>query len=932
MIVPLASYRLQFNPGFGFAEAAGIIDYLYELGISDIYASPIFKAKKGSSHGYDIVDPTKLNPDLGKKADFMRLARKVKSRGMGWIQDIVPNHVALDGENEMLGDILENGYASKFFNFFDINWEHPYEGLKGRLLVPFLGDLYGEALEKGEINLRYGSGGFSVNYYELGLPLRIESYTQILTHHMESLKNSLGDSHPDFTKFLGLLYSIKTLPSSGRDRKYRHGQTRFIKRILWELYSGNDTVREFIGKNLDIFNGKEKGEDGFNLLDALLSEQHFRLSFWKLATEEINYRRFFNINGLISLRMEDEKVFDFTHSLIFDLVNKGLISGLRVDHIDGLYDPLAYLERLRKKTGDIYIVVEKILEEGEIIPYSWPVEGTTGYEFIFYLNGLFCDKKNEKKFSRIYRTFTGVREAYEEILYERKKLIIEKSMTGDVDALALLLKKISSRDRYGSDISLYGLKKAMVELLSLFPVYRTYVSEGRFSDEDRAYISGTVKAARKRNPALLHELDFIEDFLMLRFKYYVTDEEKGNWLHFVMKFQQMTGPLMAKGFEDTTLYVYNRLLSLNEVGGSPERFGPSPEEFHQFNKIRAMKQPYSMNASSTHDTKRGEDVRARINVLSEMPEEFEKKLKKWRSINSKFKKRVNRRAVPTGNDEYFLYQTLLGAFPLSEKEYPAFRERIKEYMIKSVREAKVHTAWLKHDTDYEGAFLSFLDRILPLSGSGPFLDDFRPFQKKVAFYGMLNSLSQTLLKITSPGIPDIYRGTELWDLNLVDPDNRRPVDFKRRAKLFVKIKEEYKRNRRRLLKDLLSGWKEGSIKLFLIWKTLEARFENKDLFRSGRYVPLHTEGLLKEHVVAFARTGKDQWIISAAARFHSAIMQDNVFPLGREIWRDTGVVLPGDAPSSWKDIITGLEIRGHKTLPLADVFSEFPVSLLVGNA
>ncbi|HDH53199.1 MAG TPA: malto-oligosyltrehalose synthase, partial [Nitrospirae bacterium] len=439
MRIPVATYRLQFSPGFGFRQALEIVRYLNELGISDIYASPVFKAKEGSPHGYDVVDLNLLNPDLGSEEDFEELAGELKKYNMGWIQDIVPNHMAFDGENTMLMDVLENGPHSEYFDFFDIEWSHFYESLSNRLLAPFLGRHYSESLDAREIALRYGDNGFYINYYSLKLPLKIESYVRVMTHRLQALREKLGDDHPDLVKFLGVLYSLKNLPVAQEERLGRYSQIQFIKRILWELYNNNDDIEEFINENICIFNGDHDSEDDLTLLDSLLSEQLFRLSFWKVATEELNYRRFFNINGLISLRMEDERVFNGTHSFITNLVKNKKITGLRIDHIDGLYDPTGYLRRLRDKTGEIYIVVEKILEPEEELPSLWAVQGTTGYDFLNYVNGIFCDEKNGREFNRLYYSFTGFKTSYEAMLYEKKKLVIEKDMTGDIDNLTHLL-------------------------------------------------------------------------------------------------------------------------------------------------------------------------------------------------------------------------------------------------------------------------------------------------------------------------------------------------------------------------------------------------------------------------------------------------------------------------------------------------------------
>ncbi len=930
MRVPIATYRIQFNPSFTFKDAQGIVSYLADLGISDIYASPIFKARKESTHGYDVVDPNKINPELGGMESLEKLIEEVKKHRMGWIQDIIPNHMAYDYENEMLMDVLENGVSSRYSRFFDIEWDHAYEGIKGRLLAPFLGNFSGECLENGEIQLGYAEHGLSLRYHDLSFPLRIESYLNVLTHRLYDLNKTLGSDHPDFVKLLGVLYVLKTLPS-GEQLNERYDQIRFIKRVLWELYTKNQTIQDFVDENIKTFNGEKGHAESFNLLDNLISEQLFRLSFWKVATEEVDYRRFFNINELICLRQEDEDVFNHTHSLISNLVSDGRISGLRIDHIDGLYDPTEYLNRLRKRLPKPYIVVESILDRDEELPSFWPVQGTTGYDFLNFVTGIFCKREHERAFGSIYTRFTGFRSSYEDLVAEKKRLIIGKHMAGDIDNLAILIKKISGRYRHGSDITLYGLKRALVEVMAMFPVYRTYINHHILREADRHYIKDAINRALQTNPGLMNELSFLEKFLLLNFEDYLPEEEKAQWTDFVMRFQQYTGPLMAKGFEDTVLYVYNRLLSLNEVGGNPSKFGVPLEELHAFIQQRAKLWPLTLNATSTHDTKRGEDVRARINVLSEMPQEWNRAVKTWTKLNRKYKKKGKGITVPERNDEYFLYQTLIGALPFDQGEYPGFLDRLKRYLIKAVREAKVHTAWLKPDTDYEEAFLSFVEKILRPSDNNQFLQEFLPFQKKVACYGLLNSLSQTLIKLTSPGVPDFYQGTELWDLNLVDPDNRRSVNFEVRKTFLREIKERVREDILDLVNELLSAKEDGRIKLFLIYRALQAREKNTKVFQSGAYIPIKAGGKFKDNIIAFARCHGKRWGLTIAPRFFSGLIDAGEFPFGQKVWDDTFVALPEGSPSLWEDTFTEQSIKGEGMLLIGEAIKYFPVTLLMSK-
>jgi (1->4)-alpha-D-glucan 1-alpha-D-glucosylmutase len=838
--------------------------------------------------------------------------------------------MAFDGENQMLMDVLENGKNSEYYEFFDIEWNHFYESLSDRVLAPFLGRHYSESLEAGEIKLKYNINGFYINYYSLNLPLKIESYVSVLTYRLPVLREKLGDDHPDLIKFLGILYSLKTLPTSQEERLGRYSQIQFIKRMFWELYANKGEAQEFINENLAIFSGEKESEEGLNLLDALLSEQLFRLSFWKVATEELNYRRFFNINGLISVRVENEKAFNGTHALVLNLVKERKISGLRIDHIDGLYDPSGYLKTLRERTEDVYIIVEKILELDEDLPSLWAAQGTTGYDFLNYVNGIFLNEENGSIFNKLYYNFTGFKTSYEALLYEKKKLVIEKDMAGDVDNLAHLLKKISSKNRYGNDMTHYSLRKAIVEILAHFPVYRTYVRPDYYSESDRRYITEAVGKARDMNPALVYELSFIELFLLLESND-LSDEERNEWIHFVMRFQQLTGPLMAKGFEDTTLYVYNRLLSLNDVGGSPDKFGISLTEFHDFNVRRSRRQPHAMNATATHDTKRGEDIRARLNVLSEIPELWESNLKKWSRHNRRKKKSMKGVVIPDRNDEYFLYQTLIGALPFKMDEMDSFKVRLKDYIIKAVREAKVHTAWLKPDTDYEENYIKFIDKILTPSDKNLFLSDFLNFQRTISFYGIFNSLSQTLVKMTSPGIPDFYQGTEFWDLNLVDPDNRRPVDFELRMWLLKEIKARGKENIESLIQNLFSTSEDGRIKLFLIHTVLEVRNRYRNLYEKGTYIPLQTEGKYKDNIVAFAWDHKPVYSVTIAPRFLTAVVDENTYPFGKDVWHDTKVILPEDAPDSWTETLTDTELTCKKSFLVGDVFCTFPGALLISR-
>lgn len=924
---PVGTYRIQFTPSFDFKSAKDIISYLAELGISHIYASPIFKPRKGSRHGYDVVNPKRLNPELGTREDFEELIEDLEIHGLKWIQDFTPNHMAYDYKNRMLRDVLENGQSSQYFDFFDIEWDHPCRKIRGKLLAPFLEKGYKETLEEGSIRLNYRESGLTVEYHELKFPLKMESYTEVLSSISDKLKGKLRTSHSDYRSFLETLHVLGNLSSKPAERD---NQVNFVKDTLWELYTKNEEFKSLLDRRIEVLNG-EKGKTGsFNFLKELLSEQLFVLSFWKIANKKINYRRFFTVNFLICLRMEENNVFQHVHSLLFKLIEQGKIDGLRIDHIDGLYDPTKYLKKLREIADEEYIVVEKILDLNEKLPHFWPVQGTTGYKFLNYVNGSFCVQENEEEFNQIYSRFSGIKKPYKDLLYEKKKLIMDRYMTGDLNNLTRLMHRILKSGKHGKEITFQKLKRGLREVMALLPVYRTYITKERFPPDDKQILRQTLKEARHKKQKLTHTLHFIEKVLLLESEER-TRGKKEQQLQFIRRWQQFTGPIMAKGLEDTTLYIYNRLLSLNEVGGKPNKFGIPLQEFHDFNKKRANPDSQSLNTTSTHDTKRGEDVRARINVLSEIPREWENKIETWNRLNHKKKKTVNGEKVPDKNEEYLIYQTLLGAFPFNFKGNNAeFTERIKRYLVKSLREAKIHSSWLEPDKEYEKASTSFVEDILNPSVKNQFLKDFLSFQRKVVHYGILNSLSQTIIKITSPGTPDFYQGTEIWDLNLVDPDNRRPVNFEKRKRMLQDIKSKVEKGTSSLIEELLSNPEGGKVKLFLILMTLKTRGENPQLFQKGSYIPLEGQGKFKEHIISFARVYREKWIVTVAPRFLTDLIDKGEFPLG-QVWEDTEIPLPENSPSFWENTITGEKIKSKKALPVKETLQKFPVALIINR-
>ena len=932
MNIPTATYRIQFNPDFGFNAAAGIVGYLADLGITHLYASPIFKARRDSSHGYDGVDPNRLNPQLGTSADFENLTRVLQGHDMGLLLDIVPNHMAYDADNRMLADVLENGSHSKYYRFFDIDWNHSDPSLQGRLLAPFLGKPYAACLVNGEISLRWDEDGFAAVYYDLKLPLRIESYLYILGHGMQDAGASRDKNRPDD---LGLVEMLNKLASQNvpLDPSVRTEQIRLVKETFRNVYCGNGPLKQFIDARLHLITGEPGNAVSFVLLDRILTRQIFRLCYWKVACDEINYRRFFTINGLIALRQEEEAVFDHTHALLTDLMENSIVSGIRIDHIDGLADPTGYLNRLRLRFKDGYILVEKILDPAERLPDDWPVQGTTGYEFANMLNGLFVRPENENSFTKIYNQFCGGTVSFENAVHDGKRRILETQLAGDLDNLAGDIKGYTSRTWSGRDFTFKRLKAALSEMLVQFPVYRTYIDRQGPREADRQYLATALSLSIAQRPHLEAELLFLQRLLLGQFD----DEAIGNHAdtrelgrQIGSRFQQLTAPLMAKGFEDTALYVYNCLVSLNDVGGDPRRFGCSPADFHAFIAKRELRRPHAMNSTATHDSKRGEDVRARLNVLSEIPAEWGANLERWHAANHDKKDRLNGLEVPDNNEEYFLYQTLVGAFPVGAGDLSDFIDRISSYMVKAAREAKIHTSWLDPNQAHETALTAFVKKILHPAAADGFWETLSAFAKKVAHYGVYNSLSQILIKITAPGVPDFYQGTELQDLTLVDPDNRRPVDYAERAQLLKAVQSQRSTGKRFPLDGVPAGG-DGRLKLYLLAEALHARNMHPRLYRDGSYVALQPAGRFHNHVVAFVRHWDAEWSITAVPRFLTDLVGETEAPIGDGVWQDTVIVLPEGAPSRWKNIFTGESLTAENTLALGDALAAFPAALLIGE-
>ncbi len=955
--IPTATYRLQLNPHFSLRDAAAVVPYLSELGISHFYASPYLRARPGSTHGYDIIDHSSINPELGTPDDYEGFVSELHHHGMRQILDIVPNHMGVMGsDNAWWLDVLENGEASDFADFFDIDWDPIKDELKGKVLIPVLAEQYGDVLEKGELKLTFDPerGEFSIFYFQHRFPVDPKEYPRILSFRIEPLREKLGPTHEDFLELQSIITAIGHLPdrhgAAPEQKVERNREKEVQKRRLAALCGRSHDIKEFIAENVTTINGTPDDPRSFDALHELIKTQPYRFAQWRVAADDINYRRFFDINDLAALRPENEKVFNETHKLILDLVAQGKLDGLRVDHPDGLYDPAGYFEQLsgRLRTElepqdrEAYLIAEKILTGNERLPKQWPIDGTTGYEFANLVNGLFVDRSAGEKLERIYRSFTGISSKFADVVYLCKRHILKVVLASELNVLANLLSRIALASRYTCDFTLNSLRSALGEIIASFPVYRTYVNGPEVSEEDRRYVEKAVVAAKKRSSAAdLSVFDFVQRILLI--DVYGSDAGwyKQAVLRFSMKFQQVTAAVMAKGLEDTAFYRYNRLVSLNEVGGNPSRFGTTVEEFHHANQQRLSCWPDSMLASSTHDSKRSEDVRARINVLSEMPVVWLLHLRRWRDWNRAKKPQIDGQPAPTRNDEYLLYQTLIGTWPsqpLDDADWKTYTERIEQYALKAAREAKEHTSWANTNSEYESALVDFTRAILDRSTHNRFLADFEEFAHRIARIGTFNSFSQTLLKLTSPGVPDIYQGNELLELNLVDPDNRRPVDYDRRRELLATLKRETASNHElpTRFRELISAPDSNAAKQYLTWKTLTFRRQQPNLFHRGSYIPLNAIGEKSEHVVAFARQHEGRTIIVAVPRLSGRLMGESHDSVCEEaIWRDTTLEIPSDGVVCYHNLFTGeclpLKPDVAPRIPLSDLFRNFSVAILISE-
>src|SRR5437773_152554 len=936
--IPSSTYRLQFNRWFTFAQAREIVPYLYALGVSDAYASPYFQARPDSLHGYDITDHNKLNVAIGSREEYDSWIAELHAHSMGQVLDFVPNHVGIaEPLNQWWMDVLENGPSSRYAHYFDIDWHPLKSDLRDKVLLPILSDQYGRVLERGELQVRFEEGTFYLLYGERRLPIAPGTYRYILD---VALKNLAEYSDEDFyAEVQSILTALEYLPKRNEpDTKRiaeREREKEIIKRRLERRCAEAPEVQRAIERALLQINGKRGDPCSFDKLDKLLNAQSYRLAFWRVAAEEINYRRFFDVNELAAIRVELPKVFDAVHRLVLELVSIGAVSGIRIDHPDGLYLPREYFSKLQQRCAKalgiglprdgraIYMIAEKILTGSEKLRKDWPVHGATGYDFANDVVQLLVDSSPEAAVTKTFHRFIGHSVPFGHLLYAKKLLVMKFALANDVDVLGNMLDRLSERNRWYRDFTLEALSRAVRETIACFPVYRTYLAPGQpVSEEDREMVQRAISGAKRRNPAMDESIfDFLRDVLLFRFPATLDAAGRAAHTHFVLKFQQTTAPVMAKGLEDTVFYIYNRLTALNEVGGQPQQFGLSIEAFHERNLDRQRNWPTTLMATSTHDTKRGEDVRARIVAISEVPDLWRRSLQRWGVANRRWKRTINDAEAPDANEECLLYQTLLGTWPMRAigelEPVPSaeYVERIQAYMAKALHEAKINTSWIQPNQEWDAAVGTFVAKILDPSARNKFLPIFLPVAQEIARLGAVNSLTQTLLKLTSPGVPDIYQGTEIWDYSLVDPDNRRPVDYVQRREMLETLETATPDN-------LMRAWPDGRIKMFLTQRVLRFRREHADLFQRGEYLPLLAGGIFAECCVGFARHLADEWIAVIAPRLSSRVG----FPPVGGLWKDTIFELPEILSlAQAHDMFTcqPLPVRGRE-VKVADALSILP--------
>ncbi len=913
--IPSSTYRIQLHAGFTFRDALAALDYIHALGIGDVYASPFFQAAPDSMHGYDVADHNRINPALGTPEDFRAWCGALRERGMGQLLDFVPNHMGIaQSLNQWWMEVLEDGISSPYARYFDINWHPAKEALSEKVLLPVLGDRYGKVMDSGEFKLTFERGGFLLGFYDTHLPIRPASYPLILRKALAKL-----EAGPVAEELQELIRTFAAAPKAE--------QKIAAKAHLNGLCERQAKVGEAIEGALRAIEGEAGNPASFDAMHELLEAQAYRVSYWRAAAEEINYRRFFDINTLAAIRVEIPEVFEAAHQLVFELLSRGDVTGLRIDHVDGLWDPKDYLTRLQQRYAELaggqglYLLVEKILDlTRERLPSDWPCHGTTGYEFTNQIVHFFTNRDAEKAFTTAYMRFTENDESFPDLVYAKKKLMTQISLYSEISELGRMLDELSEVHRNFRDFTRNALTNAVRETIACFPVYRTYATaEGVLSPDDEKMVLRAISAARRRNPAIEKALfDFLRNILLLRLPETLGSGQREQHIRFVMKFQQVSGPVMAKGLEDTALYIYGRLLALNEVGGNPGQFGIDAAEFHRLNTERREQFPHSLLATSTHDTKRSEDVRMRLVALSEMPAVWADALRHWSRLNNKHRTALGDEMAPSHNEECLLYQTLLGTWPfepMNEEELKSYIERIKQYMMKAVKEAKINSSWTEPNLDWEKAINDFIDRILDRKNHA-FRARLEGLAAQLAPLGAMNSLSGTVLKCTLPGVPDFYQGTEIWDLSLVDPDNRRAVDYDKRRQMLGSVAFAKPA-------DLLEKWKSGGIKLLVIQRLMNFRRREAEFFREADYVPLPVTGAFADNAVVYSRSHGGRRIIVIAPRL-TVLFKG--FPVGDK-WKDTSIAVEG--PGTWRDLITERDFAvTDGKLKLSQALAELPFAVL----
>ncbi len=955
--IPRATYRLQLHGGFGLAQAEAIVPYIAALGASHVYTSPLLKARTGSTHGYDVTDHEALNPELGDADALDRFCAALRRHGLGLVVDVVPNHMGVhEADNPWWLDVLEHGEASRYSHYFDIDWRPAMRGMHGRVLLPVLGDQYGKVLEAGELKLAFdpATAVFCVRYWNHRFPVDPREVPRIL-QRASAIAADAGEREASAALMLaceGFAALTETRQTPPEQRATRAALAAAARLHLATLVASQPAALTMLERAIDALNGTPGDAASFDALDALLQAMPWRLAYWGMAADENNYRRFFDVTALAAVRSEDPEVFAATHRRILEWVGEGRVQGLRIDHPDGLRDPAGYFDRLQAACADRieaatgerragWIVVEKILGEHERLRAGWPVHGTTGYDFANLVNGVFVDADNATRFDRVYTGFLGQTADFADTLYRCKHLILTHVLASELDILTEMLWRIAQEDRRTRDFTHNRLRNALAEVIAAFPVYRTYVSAQGVDPEDVRFIDWAMAGARRRGRAAeATGLAYLREVL-LGAPGCADPALRGRMLDFVARFQQVTSPVMAKGFEDTALYRYVRLVSLNDVGGDPAHFGVSVARFHAENLQRARSTPHAMIATSTHDSKRSEDVRARIDVLSEAPAEWRLALRRWSRLNRRARSGAAGRNAPTRNDEVLLYQTLLGVLPeapLDETGLAELRERIQAYMLKAIREAKDLTSWIDPDPDYEAAVASFVERVLASVSPNPFLTDVRALLARIAPFARANALAMVLFKLTAPGVPDLYQGCETWNLSLVDPDNRRTPDYERLARtaqaLRPHLDDPDRRERVRGWMNATDGSSDGCIKTWLTLQCLALRARRPTLFRDGAYAALAADGAAAAHVIAYRRSLSGDEAITVGLRLGWRLTRGDPGALLAAL-AGSALVLDAPTPGRYRDLLTGTvhEVRGDDTgrgrIALDQLLAVLPVALLV---